>query len=149
MFAAPFLVWKDLEAGEAGGEAGLTGCDQAAPERSLGKTGWWLEAVPASAPRNPRRAPRPRRPSPGPLRAPQALPPQTPAELAWPSFCLRLIPRQTPTPASGPPPPPPPPPGDPSGGLRQISAPAPRPVFVGRRVLLSCRSLSPHLEGPT
>lgn len=26
--AAPFLVWKDLEAVEAGGKAGLTGCDQ-------------------------------------------------------------------------------------------------------------------------
>ena len=28
MFAAPFLVWKDVEAGEAGEKAGLTGCDQ-------------------------------------------------------------------------------------------------------------------------
>lgn len=82
MFAAPFLVWKDLEAGEAGWEAGLAGCDQTARERSLGKTGWRWRLCP---PLHPARSPGPpTRGSPPPPSGPPRR--QTPAEVAWPSF---------------------------------------------------------------
>lgn len=106
MFAAPFLVWKDLEAGEAGGEAGLTGCDQTAGERSLGKTGWRLEAAPRL--RTPPRAPRPRGPKGQPPPPRPAGPPgrQTPAAVAGPCSCLRRTPKRTPTASWWPFPPP-------------------------------------------
>lgn len=52
MFAAPFLVWKDVEAGEAGEKAVLTGCDQPLLQSrvSEGRAGWPRGLCLASAP---------------------------------------------------------------------------------------------------
>lgn len=95
MFAAPFLVWKDLEAGEAGDKVGLTGCDQSlsAPEESLGRLAGGLrrlllasvflalrpalwDLVLASSPRarKPSTAARPLQRSPGSLSLPPTQP---------------------------------------------------------------------------
>ena len=75
MFAAPFLVWKDVEAGEAGEKAVLTGCDQPLLQSrvSEGRASWPRGLCLASAPHAPRPPSRTqsRPPPPGPAGSPQ------------------------------------------------------------------------------
>ena len=137
MFVAPFLVWKDLEAGEAGGEAGLTGCDQTAPEKSSGEAR--LAAGGCArlcTPRPPRAGTAPwrteYRPPPPPPPPPHPCPRRSSAgRVAWPSCCLQQTPEQTPTGLFLPAPHlhrwPSPLAGGPSRCLTPISGPGPTP----------------------